>query len=185
MGCFATALHLPQLCEPVWTHRDSDPTQCFHLPTPAGCGRREEKQTSLWDPTQLGRDGPRWRFQGGLIMQREAAFLVFFKPLNTAHVKALILFFLVEAPEFCIASHETSKVTDFEKRNYHINETFYLYFPATDSLYKLSLQTLNADIFLKQRQTSPTPASPSPPAAPCLLTSRSSYSSIVNSSSSR
>ncbi|XP_039728432.1 transmembrane protein 131 isoform X2 [Pteropus medius] len=54
---------------------------------------------------------------------------------------------------------------------------------STDSLYKLSLQTLNADIFLKQRQASPTPASPSPPAAPCPLTSRSSYSSIVNSSS--
>ncbi|XP_057352941.1 transmembrane protein 131 isoform X2 [Manis pentadactyla] len=55
---------------------------------------------------------------------------------------------------------------------------------ATDSLYKLSLQTLNADIFLKQRQTSPPPASPSPPAAPCLLASRGSYSSIVNSSAS-
>ncbi|XP_036309801.1 transmembrane protein 131 isoform X4 [Pipistrellus kuhlii] len=55
---------------------------------------------------------------------------------------------------------------------------------ATDSLYKLSLQTFNADIFLKQRQTSPTPASPSPPAAPCPLASRGSYSSILNSSSS-
>ncbi|KAH0504002.1 Transmembrane protein 131 [Microtus ochrogaster] len=55
---------------------------------------------------------------------------------------------------------------------------------STDSLYKLSLQTLNADIFLKQRQTSPTPASPSPPTAPCPFTSRGSYSSIVNSSSS-
>ncbi|KAM4803740.1 transmembrane protein 131 isoform X1 [Urocitellus parryii] len=54
---------------------------------------------------------------------------------------------------------------------------------STDSLYKLSLQTLNADIFLKQRQTSPSPASPSPPAAPCPFTSRGSYSSIVNSSS--
>uniref|UniRef100_A0A8C4KTX3 Transmembrane protein 131 n=1 Tax=Equus asinus asinus TaxID=83772 RepID=A0A8C4KTX3_EQUAS len=53
---------------------------------------------------------------------------------------------------------------------------------STDSLYKLSLQTLNADIFLKQRQTSPTPASPSPPAAPCPFTARGSYSSIVNSS---
>uniref|UniRef100_A0A8C4KTY7 Transmembrane protein 131 n=1 Tax=Equus asinus asinus TaxID=83772 RepID=A0A8C4KTY7_EQUAS len=52
---------------------------------------------------------------------------------------------------------------------------------STDSLYKLSLQTLNADIFLKQRQTSPTPASPSPPAAPCPFTARGSYSSIVNS----
>ncbi|XP_045139766.1 transmembrane protein 131 [Echinops telfairi] len=49
---------------------------------------------------------------------------------------------------------------------------------SADSLYKLSLQTLNADIFLKQRQTSPTPASPSPPAT------RGSYSSIVNSSCS-
>uniref|UniRef100_A0A8C0LIP5 Transmembrane protein 131 n=1 Tax=Canis lupus dingo TaxID=286419 RepID=A0A8C0LIP5_CANLU len=56
---------------------------------------------------------------------------------------------------------------------------------STDSLYKLSLQTLNADIFLKQRQTSPTPASPSPPAAPCPFSARGSYSSIVNSSSSR
>ncbi|KAM8785222.1 transmembrane protein 131 isoform 1-T1 [Rhynchonycteris naso] len=55
---------------------------------------------------------------------------------------------------------------------------------STDSLYKLSLQTLNADIFLKQCQTSPTPASPSPPAAPCPVASRGSYSSIVNSSSS-
>ncbi|GAB5569554.1 transmembrane protein 131 [Prionailurus iriomotensis] len=54
---------------------------------------------------------------------------------------------------------------------------------STDSLYKLSLQTLNADIFLKQRQTSPTPASPSPPAAPCPFAARGSYSSIVNSSS--
>ncbi|XP_055395362.1 transmembrane protein 131 isoform X2 [Bubalus kerabau] len=53
---------------------------------------------------------------------------------------------------------------------------------STDSLYKLSLQTLNADIFLKQRQTSPPPASPSPPAAPCPFTSRGSYSSIVHSS---
>ncbi|EPY86242.1 transmembrane protein 131 [Camelus ferus] len=53
---------------------------------------------------------------------------------------------------------------------------------ATDSLYKLSLQTLNADIFLKQRQTSPPPASPSPPAAPCPFASRGSYSSVVNSS---
>ncbi|XP_027476885.1 transmembrane protein 131 isoform X1 [Zalophus californianus] len=55
---------------------------------------------------------------------------------------------------------------------------------STDSLYKLSLQTLNADIFLKQRQTSPTPASPSPPAAPCPFSTRGSYSSAVNSSSS-
>ncbi|XP_059515019.1 transmembrane protein 131 isoform X2 [Myotis daubentonii] len=55
---------------------------------------------------------------------------------------------------------------------------------SADSLYKLSLQTINADIFLKQRQTSPTPASPSSPAAPCPLASRGSYSSILNSSSS-
>ncbi|XP_028631205.1 transmembrane protein 131 [Grammomys surdaster] len=55
---------------------------------------------------------------------------------------------------------------------------------STDSLYKLSLQTLNADIFLKQRQTSPTPASPSLPTAPCPFTSRGSYSSVVNSSGS-
>lgn len=56
---------------------------------------------------------------------------------------------------------------------------------STDSLYKLSLQTLNADIFLKHHQTSPTAASsPSPPTAPCPFTSRGSYSSIVNSSSS-
>uniref|UniRef100_A0AAA9TUS4 Transmembrane protein 131 n=1 Tax=Bos taurus TaxID=9913 RepID=A0AAA9TUS4_BOVIN len=53
---------------------------------------------------------------------------------------------------------------------------------STDSLYKLSLQTLNADIFLKQRQTSPPPTSPSPPAAPCPFTSRGSYSSIVHGS---
>lgn len=118
-------------------------------------------------------------------MQREAAFLVLFKSLNTTHGEAFILFFFVEALDFCVVSDETSKVTYFEKQNYHINETFYFYFPATDSLYKLSLQTLNADSFLKQRQTSPTPASPSPPTAPCLLTSRGSYSSIVNSSSSR
>ncbi|XP_028721234.1 transmembrane protein 131-like [Peromyscus leucopus] len=66
----------------------------------------------------------------------------------------------------------------------HIHGTF-CSFPATDSLYKLSLQTLNADIFLKHHQTSPTAASsPSPPTAPCPFTSRGSYSSIVNSSSS-
>ncbi|XP_057413954.1 transmembrane protein 131 isoform X3 [Balaenoptera acutorostrata] len=53
---------------------------------------------------------------------------------------------------------------------------------STDSLYKLSLQTLNADVFLKQRQTSPPPSSPSPPAAPCPFTPRGSYSSIVNGS---
>nr|XP_023396846.1 transmembrane protein 131-like isoform X2 [Loxodonta africana] len=53
---------------------------------------------------------------------------------------------------------------------------------SADSLYKLSLQTLNADVFLKQRQTSPTPTSPSPPTAPCPFVSRGSYSSIVNSS---
>ncbi|XP_061287570.1 transmembrane protein 131 isoform X2 [Bos javanicus] len=37
-------------------------------------------------------------------------------------------------------------------------------------------------IFLKQRQTSPPPTSPSPPAAPCPFTSRGSYSSIVHGS---
>ncbi|KAG6925474.1 transmembrane protein 131 [Chelydra serpentina] len=55
---------------------------------------------------------------------------------------------------------------------------------ATDNLYKLSLQTLNADAFLKQRQTSPTPASPSPPPASLAFVPRSTYSSIVNSSCS-
>ncbi|XP_069826950.1 transmembrane protein 131 isoform X2 [Dendropsophus ebraccatus] len=53
---------------------------------------------------------------------------------------------------------------------------------SADSLYKLSVQTHNADDFLKQRQTSPAPTSPSPP--PALgYGARSSYSSIVNSSS--
>ncbi|XP_071991808.1 transmembrane protein 131 isoform X3 [Engystomops pustulosus] len=53
---------------------------------------------------------------------------------------------------------------------------------AADSLYKLSIQTHNADDFLKQRQTSPAPTSPSPP--PALgYGARSSYSSILNSSS--
>ncbi|XP_053563688.1 LOW QUALITY PROTEIN: transmembrane protein 131 [Bombina bombina] len=53
---------------------------------------------------------------------------------------------------------------------------------SADSLYKLSVQTLNADDFLKQRQTSPAPTSPSPP--PTLgFVPRGSYSSIVNSSS--
>ncbi|XP_054829375.1 transmembrane protein 131 isoform X2 [Eublepharis macularius] len=51
---------------------------------------------------------------------------------------------------------------------------------STDSLYKLSLQTLSADAFLKQRQTSPTSASPSPPPAPLAFVPRSTYSSIVN-----
>ncbi|XP_074913650.1 transmembrane protein 131 isoform X3 [Buteo buteo] len=56
---------------------------------------------------------------------------------------------------------------------------------ATDNLYKLSLQTLNADAFLKQRQPSPTPASPSPPPAPFAFGPRGgTYSSIVNSSCS-
>uniref|UniRef100_A0A674I0X6 Transmembrane protein 131 n=2 Tax=Terrapene triunguis TaxID=2587831 RepID=A0A674I0X6_9SAUR len=55
---------------------------------------------------------------------------------------------------------------------------------ATDNLYKLSLQTLNADAFLKQRQTSPTPASLSPPPASLAFVPRSTYSSIVNSSCS-
>nr|XP_025034430.1 transmembrane protein 131 isoform X3 [Pelodiscus sinensis] len=53
---------------------------------------------------------------------------------------------------------------------------------AMDNLYKLSLQTLNADAFLKQRQTSPTPASPSPPPANLAFVPRNTYSSIVNSS---
>ncbi|KAJ6667462.1 hypothetical protein lerEdw1_016583 [Lerista edwardsae] len=51
---------------------------------------------------------------------------------------------------------------------------------STDNLYKLSLQTLSADAFLKQRQTSPTPASPSPPPAALAFVPRSTYSSIVN-----
>ncbi|XP_069613920.1 transmembrane protein 131 isoform X2 [Ranitomeya imitator] len=50
---------------------------------------------------------------------------------------------------------------------------------SSDSLYKLSVQTHNADDFLKQRQTSPAPTSSSPP--PALGYGRSSYSSIVNS----
>ncbi|KAI6079553.1 Transmembrane protein 131 [Aix galericulata] len=60
---------------------------------------------------------------------------------------------------------------------------------STDNLYKLSLQTMNADAFLKQRQPSPTPASPSPPPPPppaslAFGTRGSTYSSIVNSSCS-
>ncbi|NXO04663.1 TM131 protein, partial [Rhinopomastus cyanomelas] len=58
---------------------------------------------------------------------------------------------------------------------------------STDNLYKLSLQTLNADAFLKQRQPSPTPASPSPPPPPASFTfgpRGGTYSSIVNSSCS-
>ncbi|XP_066478070.1 transmembrane protein 131 isoform X2 [Tiliqua scincoides] len=51
---------------------------------------------------------------------------------------------------------------------------------STDNLYKLSLQTLSADAFLKQRQTSPTPASPSPPPTALAFVPRSTYSSIVN-----
>ncbi|XP_033003431.1 transmembrane protein 131 isoform X1 [Lacerta agilis] len=54
---------------------------------------------------------------------------------------------------------------------------------STDNLYKLSLQTLSADAFLKQRQTSPTPASPSPPPASLAFVPRSTYSSIVNNCS--
>ncbi|KAM5180058.1 transmembrane protein 131 [Mantella aurantiaca] len=54
---------------------------------------------------------------------------------------------------------------------------------SVDSLYKLSVQTQNADDFLKQRQTSPAPTSPSPP-PPLGYGLRSSYSSIVNSTSS-
>ncbi|RMC06677.1 hypothetical protein DUI87_16116 [Hirundo rustica rustica] len=58
---------------------------------------------------------------------------------------------------------------------------------STDNLYKLSLQTLNADAFLKQRQPSPTPASPSPPPPPTSFAfgpRGGTYSSIVNSSCS-
>ncbi|XP_019384019.1 PREDICTED: transmembrane protein 131, partial [Crocodylus porosus] len=55
---------------------------------------------------------------------------------------------------------------------------------SADNLYKLSLQTLNADAFLKQRQTSPTPASPSPPPASLAFVPRGTYSSIVNNSCS-
>ncbi|XP_075708712.1 transmembrane protein 131 isoform X2 [Rhinoderma darwinii] len=51
---------------------------------------------------------------------------------------------------------------------------------SSDSLYKLSVQTHNADDFLKQRQTSPAPTSPSPPPALGYVV-RNSYSSIVNS----
>uniref|UniRef100_A0A8B9C7F7 Transmembrane protein 131 n=1 Tax=Anser brachyrhynchus TaxID=132585 RepID=A0A8B9C7F7_9AVES len=60
---------------------------------------------------------------------------------------------------------------------------------STDNLYKLSLQTMNADAFLKQRQPSPTPASPSPPPPPppaslAFGPRGGTYSSIVNSSCS-
>ncbi|XP_075446661.1 transmembrane protein 131 isoform X2 [Ascaphus truei] len=51
---------------------------------------------------------------------------------------------------------------------------------SSDSLYKLSVQTLNADDFLKQRQTSPAPTSSSPPLS-AVFVPRGSYSSIVNS----
>lgn len=62
-----------------------------------------------------------------------------------------------------------------------------LLFIATDNLYKLSLQTMNADAFLKQRQPSPTPASPSPPPPASLAYGLrgGTYSSIVNSSCSK
>lgn len=56
----------------------------------------------------------------------------------------------------------------------------YVLIPASDNLYKLSLQTISADAFLKQRQTSPTSASPSPPPASLAYVTRNSYSSIVN-----
>ncbi|XP_063999603.1 transmembrane protein 131 isoform X1 [Pogoniulus pusillus] len=58
---------------------------------------------------------------------------------------------------------------------------------STDNLYKLSLQTLNADAFLKQRQPSPTPTSPSPPPPSTSFAfgpRGGTYSSIVNSSCS-
>ncbi|KAM8975283.1 transmembrane protein 131 [Pelodytes ibericus] len=51
---------------------------------------------------------------------------------------------------------------------------------SADSLYKLSVQTLNADDFLKQRQTSSAPTSRSPPPTTSFVP-RGSYSSIVNS----
>ncbi|CAH2223362.1 transmembrane 131 isoform X1 [Pelobates cultripes] len=51
---------------------------------------------------------------------------------------------------------------------------------SADSLYKLSVQTLNADNFLKQRQTSPAPTSRSPPPTAGFVP-RGSYSSVVNS----
>uniref|UniRef100_A0A8C5SUV5 Transmembrane protein 131 n=1 Tax=Laticauda laticaudata TaxID=8630 RepID=A0A8C5SUV5_LATLA len=51
---------------------------------------------------------------------------------------------------------------------------------SSDNLYKLSLQTISADAFLKQRQTSPTSASPSPPPVSLAYATRNSYSSIVN-----
>ncbi|KAE8625617.1 hypothetical protein XENTR_v10006340 [Xenopus tropicalis] len=51
---------------------------------------------------------------------------------------------------------------------------------SADSLYKLSLRTHHADDFLKQRQTSPAPTSPSPPPSASFV-ARGSYSSIVNS----
>ncbi|KAM4797153.1 transmembrane protein 131 [Rhinophrynus dorsalis] len=54
---------------------------------------------------------------------------------------------------------------------------------SVDSLYKLSVQTHNADDFLKQRQISPAPTSPSPPPSSTYVP-RGSYSSIVNSTNS-
>uniref|UniRef100_A0A4W3JI47 Transmembrane protein 131 n=1 Tax=Callorhinchus milii TaxID=7868 RepID=A0A4W3JI47_CALMI len=51
---------------------------------------------------------------------------------------------------------------------------------STDSLHQLSMQTLNADVFLK-RQSSPMPGPPSPPPAMYNFSPRAiSYSSIVN-----
>ncbi|KAG8452178.1 hypothetical protein GDO86_004101 [Hymenochirus boettgeri] len=55
---------------------------------------------------------------------------------------------------------------------------------SADSLYKLSLQTHNADDFLKQRQTSPAPTSPSPPPSSGFVP-KGSYSCIVNSAVSQ
>uniref|UniRef100_A0A4W3JKM1 Transmembrane protein 131 n=1 Tax=Callorhinchus milii TaxID=7868 RepID=A0A4W3JKM1_CALMI len=53
---------------------------------------------------------------------------------------------------------------------------------STDSLHQLSMQTLNADVFLK-RQSSPMPGPPSPPPAMYNFSPRAiSYSSIVNNS---
>ncbi|XP_030057243.1 transmembrane protein 131 [Microcaecilia unicolor] len=56
---------------------------------------------------------------------------------------------------------------------------------SVDSLYKLSMQTLNADDFLKKRHTSPTPACPSPPPMSFAFVPRGTYSSIVNISESK
>uniref|UniRef100_A0A3P8USD7 Transmembrane protein 131 n=1 Tax=Cynoglossus semilaevis TaxID=244447 RepID=A0A3P8USD7_CYNSE len=53
--------------------------------------------------------------------------------------------------------------------------------PEADSLQQLSLQTLNADLFLKRSATAGA-CSPPPPTSPSLL-SRGTYSSVLNSNS--